>query len=76
MMLPDAFGVAAQAAKLGRVLSTDQAGALAVHLELLVRWNSRMNLVGPSTWTDILEILIQDSWHLADLLQTRTVVAS
>jgi 16S rRNA (guanine527-N7)-methyltransferase len=42
---------------------------LAVYLGLLVKWNSRMNLVGPATWTEILETLIQDSWHLADLLQ-------
>jgi 16S rRNA (guanine527-N7)-methyltransferase len=65
----DAARVAAASARLGRVLTDDQAGMLAVYLGLLVKWNSRMNLVGPATWTEILETLIQDSWHLADLLQ-------
>lgn len=66
----DAASVAADSARLGRVLTDDQAGMLAVYLGLLVKWNSRMNLVGPETWPEILETLIQDSWHLADLLQT------
>jgi 16S rRNA (guanine527-N7)-methyltransferase len=65
---PDAAAVAAAAARLGRTLTEDQAGLLAVYLGLLVKWNSRMNLVGPSNWPEILETLIQDSWHLADLL--------
>jgi 16S rRNA (guanine527-N7)-methyltransferase len=66
----DANGVAAESARLGRALTADQARLLAVYLNVLVKWNTRMNLVGPSTWTEILETLIQDSWHLADLLQT------
>lgn len=65
----DAARVAAASARLGRVLTDDQAGMLAVYLGLLVKWNSRMNLVGPATWPEILETLIQDSWRLADLLQ-------
>jgi 16S rRNA (guanine527-N7)-methyltransferase len=67
---PDADQVASSAARLGRVLSAEEARLLTVYLGLLVKWNSRMNLVGPATWPEILEILIQDSWHLADLLQT------
>lgn len=67
---PDADQVASSAARLGRVLSAEEARLLTVYLGLLVKWNSRMNLVGPATWSEILEILIQDSWHLADLLQT------
>ena len=67
---PDAPQVAAAAARLGRTLTDEQAGLLAVYLGLLVKWNSRMNLVGPQAWPDILETLIQDSWHLADLLHT------
>ena len=69
---PDADQVASSAARLGRDLSAEEARLLTVYLGLLVKWNSRMNLVGPATWTEILEILIQDSWHLADLLQTLT----
>jgi 16S rRNA (guanine527-N7)-methyltransferase len=67
---PDAREIAARALGLGRVLTDDQARHLSVYLGLLVKWNSRMNLVGPATWTEILDTLIQDSWHLADLLQT------
>jgi 16S rRNA (guanine527-N7)-methyltransferase len=67
---PDASQVAAAAARLGRALTDEQAGLLAAYLGLLVKWNSRMNLVGPSAWPEILETLVQDSWHLADLLET------
>jgi 16S rRNA (guanine527-N7)-methyltransferase len=67
---PDAAQVAAAAKQLGRTLSDEQARVLSVYLNLLVRWNTRMNLVGPSTWPEILDTLIQDSWHLSDLLHT------
>lgn len=67
---PEAHEVAVRAKGLGRVLTDDQARLLSVYLGLLVKWNARMNLVGPSTWTEILDTLIQDSWHLADLLHT------
>lgn len=66
---PDAARIATAAKRLGRVLGDEEARLLSVYLGLLVKWNSRMNLVGPSTWPDILETLIQDSWHLSDLLQ-------
>lgn len=69
---PNIDAVTLQAARLGRVLGADEARLLTAYLDLLVKWNSRMNLVGPSTWPDILDTLIQDSWHLADLLQTLT----
>lgn len=60
--------VSARSRTLGRVLSQREAKLLALYLGLLVKWNRRMNLVGPSTWPEILETLIQDSWYLADLL--------
>jgi len=62
--------IAAAAKRLGRTLSDEQARLLSLYLGLLVKWNTRMNLVGPSTWPDILETLIQDSWHLSDLLHS------
>lgn len=62
--------VARLAKKLGRPLTDAQADLLTVYLGLLVKWNSRMNLVGPATWPEVLENLIQDSWHLGDLLHT------
>lgn len=57
-----------QSQYLGRSLTQEDASLLADYLGLLVKWNQRMNLVGPATWERILEILIQDSWHLADVL--------
>lgn len=67
---PEPHEVQAAGHRLGRPLADGQARRLAAYLSLLVKWNSRMNLVGPSRWEGILEDLIQDSWHLADLLQT------
>jgi 16S rRNA (guanine527-N7)-methyltransferase len=66
----DAAQVAAAAARLGRTLGDEESTLLSVYLGLLVKWNARMNLVGPSTWPEILQNLIQDSWHLSDLLHT------
>lgn len=66
---PTAAEVAALAKKNGRSLTPGQANLLTVYLDLLVKWNRRMNLVGPASWPEVLETLIQDSWHLADLLQ-------
>ena len=41
---------------------------LAVYLELLMRWNKAMNLVGARTWQSALSRLIADSFHLAGFL--------
>ena len=54
---------------LGRTLSAEQADHLTTYLNLLVKWNKKMNLVGPSTWEEMLETLIVDSWHLAEFLK-------
>ena len=64
----DAVGVAEAAARLGRRLTPEQAEKLAGYLALLTRWRSRVNLVGPSDWREILETLVADSWHVADFL--------
>lgn len=45
-----------------------QADALARYLEMLVKWNRSMNLVGPRNWKEIFHSLIIDSLHLADFL--------
>lgn len=68
MALPAPADVAEQAKGLGRVLTPEEAQALADYLGLLVTWNRRMNLVGPGAWPQILETLVQDSWHVAALL--------
>lgn len=67
---PEAAQVAVASQRLGRVLGDEEARLLSVYLGLLVKWNARMNLVGPSAWPEMLETLIQDSWHLSDLVHT------
>ncbi len=51
-------------------LSCDEALArsLALYLNELEKWNRRINLVSPDTWTKMLE-LCADSWHLATFLE-------
>ena len=39
------------------------------YLELLMRWNKVMNLVGARSWRDALENLLMDSFHLANFLE-------
>ncbi|WP_027367260.1 16S rRNA (guanine(527)-N(7))-methyltransferase RsmG [Desulfocurvibacter africanus] len=65
---PDSRQLTEAAAALGRSLDADQAGKLALYLGLLVEWNKRMNLVGASSWREVLSRLVMDSWHLADHL--------
>ncbi|MFP4168731.1 MAG: 16S rRNA (guanine(527)-N(7))-methyltransferase RsmG [Desulfonatronovibrionaceae bacterium] len=47
----------------------DQAGKLAEYMNMLHRWNRRMNLVGPKTPRDILEGLIADSLYLSSFFR-------
>ena len=54
-------------AGLGQDLAMDQAVPLAAYLDLLVRWNRRMNLVGARTWQEA-ALLALDSLPLARLL--------
>ena len=56
-------------ANLGFSLSEEQCAAISGYLNLLVKWNRVMNLVGRSGWRDVLETLVSDSFHLAPLLQ-------
>ena len=65
---PDAQEVARIARGLGRELDEAQTRGLAVYLELLARWNKRMNLVGARDWRSALRDLVADSWHVADVL--------
>lgn len=57
-------------AKLNRILAEDQALGISRYLHLLLKWNARINLVGPGDWQSILTDLVADSWHLGDFLQT------
>ncbi|MBU1247150.1 MAG: class I SAM-dependent methyltransferase [Proteobacteria bacterium] len=56
-------------AKIGCDLEESVAEPLALYLEVLVKYNRRMNLVGPANWRSIFETLVVDSIHLASFLQ-------
>lgn len=62
--------------KHGYPLSGDALDSLAAYLEVLVKWNKVMNLVGPQKWQQIASELIMDSFHLADFLNTLPLPAS
>lgn len=53
----------------GFTLTAEQSSQLAAYLDLLMRWNRMMNLVGARHWRDALEDLILDSFHLAAFLR-------
>jgi 16S rRNA (guanine527-N7)-methyltransferase len=60
--------IAAAARRLGRPVEDEQAASLADYLGQLVKWNAKMNLVGPSDWGTIFDTLVVDSLYLADFL--------
>ncbi|NCC24958.1 MAG: 16S rRNA (guanine(527)-N(7))-methyltransferase RsmG [Deltaproteobacteria bacterium] len=51
-------------------MDSSEAAMVATYVRLLVRWNEKMNLVGPTAWEDILEDLVLDSLHLARFVST------
>lgn len=65
---PTQAEIAQAAATLGRPIDNAQAGLLLAYLEQLIKWNRKMNLVGPSDWDDIIDTLVVDSLFLADFL--------
>lgn len=64
-----------QCLKLGFALTMPQLSALHEYLFMLQKWNLSMNLVGKSSWEDILSELIVDSFHLAKYLNSHTFFA-
>jgi 16S rRNA (guanine527-N7)-methyltransferase len=58
----------AAARALGRPVTDDQARTLADYLTQLVKWNKKMNLVGPADWRTVFDKLVVDSLYLADFL--------
>lgn len=60
-------------AKLNRNLTEAQALGLSNYVHLLLKWNTRINLVGADNWQTLLADLVADSWHLSDFLQTLPV---
>ena len=63
--------LAAEIAALGLVAPEQALSPLRAYLELLVRWNRVMNLVGVSTWQRALRTLVVDSFHLATFVRRR-----
>lgn len=59
----------------GFSVSERQAQQLAEYLELLMKWNRVMNLIGVHSWEKCLESLISDSLHLARYLESQTGAA-
>ncbi len=57
-----------RACKLGRNLTAQQAGRVTIYLQLLEKWNRKMNLVGARDWETMLGTLVIDSWNLGDFL--------
>lgn len=49
---------------------------LFIYLESLMKWNKKMNLVGPSYWKDVVDTLIVDSVILAKFLERITPLLS
>lgn len=70
--MPDTFptreAVLAAAHRLGRDVDPAQAELLAAYLDQLMKWNRKMNLVGPSDWRTVFDRLVVDSLFLADFL--------
>jgi len=67
-MNPKPADVIAAAKRLGRPIEPEQAELLAGYLNQLVKWNRKMNLVGPSDWKTIFDTLVVDSLFLADFM--------
>ena len=66
-----AFGdLAERLEREGFHLDGEPLAALAGYLDLLLRWNKAMNLVGTRTWQDTVSRLIVDSLHLGRFLET------
>ncbi len=52
------------------VPSPEGMGYLLAYLELVMKWNRVMNLVGPYSWQETMRILLVDSFYLAPFLET------
>ena len=60
--------LAALCEKHGYPLAAPALESLAAYLEILLKWNKVMNLVGPQSWQQITAGLVMDSFHLAGFL--------
>lgn len=65
---PTPSNVMQAAKRLGRPVTTSEAELLAGYLDQLIKWNKKMNLVGPAKWEKVFDTLVVDSLYLADFL--------
>ena len=56
--------------KAGVPCPEDALPSLLEYVNMLMRWNARMNLVGARTWEEAVEDLIADCLRLKDFLET------
>lgn len=62
--------LAVELEKLGFAVSSAQLEQLFIYMDMLLKWNKRMNLVGHADWHMLLYDLILDSFHLALFAQS------
>lgn len=57
-------------------LKTSEANlvAMRMYLELLLKWNNKINLTGANSWQEALSNLLADSFYLADFLNELNVL--
>ena len=55
--------------KQGLAVTEEQAASLRSYLELLLKWNAKINLTAASNWKDAMRGLIADSFHLAGFIE-------
>lgn len=68
--MPDLQALKERCKRNGFELGDDALAGLNAYLELLLKWNKVMNLVGPQTWTELLDTLVLDSFYLAGFLDS------
>ena len=72
VFIPEA-AVAASLVSLGFSLPGNAVAGIRTYLELLMKWNKAMNLVGAPTWQTALEDLVLDSLHLSAFLSVLNI---
>ena len=63
-------------AKLNLNMSEASFDAMRAYLELLLKWNNKINLTGAINWKEALSNLFADSFYLADFLNQLTTLPS
>ena len=62
-------------ARAGVACPAEALSSLVEYVNMLMRWNARMNLVGARTWKEAAEDLIADCLRLGDFLETLPLAA-